>query len=78
MSSELAENEFMWQDPIVEEVHRIRDEHAKKFNYDLHLICDDFRDRQRLSGRAVVSRPPRRPLFQAIKCASADGTSSPL
>ena len=52
----------MWQDPIVEEIRRIRDEHAKKFNYDLHAICEDFRKRQLLSGRTVVSRPPRRPL----------------
>ena len=30
-------------DPIVDEVRRYRDEHAKKFNYDLNAICDDFR-----------------------------------
>lgn len=51
----------MWQDPIVEEVRRIRDEHAKRFNYDLHAICEDFRKMQSLSGHTVVSRQPRRP-----------------
>ena len=51
----------MWQDPIVEEVRRIRDEHAKRFNYDLHAICEDFRKMQSSSGRTVVSRQPRRP-----------------
>jgi len=30
-------------DPIVEEVRGYRDEHARKFNYDLNLICEDFR-----------------------------------
>jgi hypothetical protein len=30
-------------DPIVDEVRRYRDEHAKKFNYDLSAICADFR-----------------------------------
>jgi len=30
-------------DPIIDEVRRYRDEHAKKFGYDLKAICDDFR-----------------------------------
>jgi len=30
-------------DPIVEEVRKHRDEHARKFNYDLNLICEDYR-----------------------------------
>jgi hypothetical protein len=56
----------MWQDPIVEEIHRIREEHAKKFNYDLHAICEDIRKKQAQSGRKVVSRPPRRPTTQGV------------
>lgn len=55
----------MWQDPVVEEVRRIRDEHAKTFNDNLHAICEDFRRRQLLSGRKPVSRPPRRPVPQS-------------
>ncbi len=51
----------MWQDPIVEEIRRIRDEHAKKFEYDLHEICEDFRKKQAESGRKTVSRQPRKP-----------------
>ena len=51
----------MWRDPIVEEIHRIRDEHAKKFEYDLHAICEDLRKQQITSGRKVVSRQPRKP-----------------
>jgi len=31
------------QDPIVEEVRRIRDEHAAMFNYDLEAIVADLK-----------------------------------
>ena len=56
----------MWQDPIVEEIHRIRDEYAKKFNYDLHAICEDLRKKQSTSGRKVVSRPSRQPVVHNV------------
>jgi hypothetical protein len=52
----------MWRDPVVEEIRHIRDEYAKKFEYDLHAICEDIRDRQSRSGRVVVSRSPRKPV----------------
>jgi len=52
----------MWRDPIVEEIHRIRDEHARKFGYDLHAMCEDIRQKQAASGRQVVTRPPRKPV----------------
>lgn len=69
----------MWQDPIVEEVRRIRDEHAKQFNYDLHAICEDFRRKQSSSGHTVVSRQPRRPANHvAQQGASADSSPSAL
>ena len=51
----------MWRDPIVEEIHRIRDEQAKKFGYDLHAICEDLRKKQVSSGHKVASRRPRKP-----------------
>ncbi len=35
------------KDPIVEEIRKIRDKHSKKFNYDLHAICEDFRKKQK-------------------------------
>ena len=53
----------MWHDPIVEEIHRIRDEQARKFGYDLHAICEDMRKKQSSSGRKLVSRPPRKPVI---------------
>jgi hypothetical protein len=46
-------------DPIVDEVRRIRDEHAAKFNYDLDAIFQDIKEQERKSGRKFVSYPPR-------------------
>ncbi|MEH2086372.1 hypothetical protein [Nostoc sp.] len=36
----------MWKDEILEEIYRIREEHAKAFNYDLQAICDDLRQKK--------------------------------
>ena len=41
-------------DPIVEEVRRARDEHARMFNYDLAAICEDIRRHQSKCGHPVV------------------------
>ena len=53
--------EERWVDPIVEEIRRVRQEHAARFNYDLKAICEDLRAKQAASGRKIVSYPPRRP-----------------
>lgn len=47
------------KDPIVEEVRRAREQHARKFNFDLKKIASDARRRQRTSGRKIVSLPAR-------------------
>jgi len=36
----------MTKDPIVAEIHKIREEHARKFNYDLHAMFEDIRSRE--------------------------------
>jgi len=51
----------MSKDPIVEEVRKIREEHAKQFNYDLRAIVDDLLVQQQRSGRQYVRFEPRRP-----------------
>lgn len=43
------------KDEIIEEIHKYREEYAKKFNYDLDLIFEDLRKKQRESGRKYVS-----------------------
>jgi hypothetical protein len=45
----------MWKDEIVEEIHRIREEYAKSFDYDLDAIFADLRKKEAESGRKVVS-----------------------
>ena len=48
----------MWKDKIVEEIHKYRDDYAKKFNYDLHAICDDLRKKQSsLKNHSVTLHP---------------------
>ena len=50
----------MWIDPIIEELHRIREEHAKKFNYNLRAMFDDLKQQEKRSGKTYVSLPIRR------------------
>ena len=42
-------------DPIVAEVRKFREEHAKKFNYNLRSIYVDLIEQERLSGRRFVT-----------------------
>ena len=42
-------------DPIVEEVRRIRDAHAARFNYDLDAIFQDIKERERKSCHQFIS-----------------------
>jgi hypothetical protein len=51
----------MWNDPIVEEVRKVRDEHAEKFNYDLQAIVADLKKQQKDSKRKFVTLPPKKP-----------------
>jgi len=48
-------------DPMLEEIWKARDEHARRFNYDLKRICADLRRIEKQSGRRVVTRKPKRP-----------------
>ncbi|TRV45904.1 MAG: hypothetical protein EWV53_01230 [Microcystis panniformis Mp_MB_F_20051200_S9] len=45
----------MWQDEILDEIHKFREEHAKYFNYDLDAMFTDWQQRQGENGRKVVS-----------------------
>ncbi|MFV1974495.1 MAG: hypothetical protein ACC651_02040 [Candidatus Scalindua sp.] len=48
------------KDPIVEEIRNFRDEHAKKFDYDLDAICEDFKSHQSCSGLHLVRLKPKK------------------
>lgn len=54
----------MKPDPIVEDIRKIRDEHASKFNYDLSKICADLREKEQVTKHPVVSRQPKLKLKQ--------------
>ena len=55
----------MATDPIVEEVRRIRQQYAARFNYDLAAIFRDLKKRQDSGEFTVVNRKPRRPTVRA-------------
>jgi hypothetical protein len=50
----------MWQDPIVEEIHKIREAQAAQFQYDVQALGKFFQAQQAAEHREVVSRAPRR------------------
>gem|GEM_PF-161232 len=45
----------MYHDPIVEEIHRIRQEYSQSFNHDLKALFADLQKQQAASGRKVVN-----------------------
>lgn len=47
------------KDPIVEEVRKARQDHAKRFNHDLFEICEDLKKIEKESGHKIVSLPSR-------------------
>jgi hypothetical protein len=66
-------------DPIVEEVRRVRDAHAAMFNYDLDAIFRDIKEQEKKSGLKFVSYPPRRtvPNQSLQPTGAADPVSEP-
>jgi len=48
-------------DPIVDEVRRVRDAHAARFQYDLDAIFQDIKEREKKSGLVFVQGAARRP-----------------
>ncbi|MGB3199831.1 MAG: hypothetical protein WBA99_02950 [Nodosilinea sp.] len=45
----------MYQDTIVEEIHRIREEYSRSFNHNLKALFADLKKQQAESGRKVVN-----------------------
>ena len=55
-------------DPIVDEVRRVRDAHAARFNYDLDAIFQDIKEREKKSGLKFIQGVARQPApNQALK-----------
>lgn len=49
----------MSEDPIVEEVHKIRLAHAEKFDFDLKEIFNDLKQHEEKSQRKIVKFKPK-------------------
>jgi len=50
----------MTTNPIIQEIHRTREEYSKRFGDDLKAICNDARNKQGRDGHRVVSASPKR------------------
>lgn len=51
----------MQQDPILEEIHQVREEYTARFNYDLRAMYRDLKAREERGESIVVQRSPRPP-----------------
>jgi hypothetical protein len=49
----------MWEDPIVAEIHRIREKLAAEFDFDVKAIFADLRKRQVALGTRLVPQKKR-------------------
>jgi len=57
----------MVDDPIIDEIHKVRQEVARRFNYDMHAIGNYLRKQQERSARKVVDlsgRTKKKPATQ--------------
>jgi hypothetical protein len=50
---------MMMNDLIVEEIRRIRKEHAAQYGNDLNRIAEAFREKERTSGRVWLNPGPK-------------------
>jgi hypothetical protein len=57
----------MERDPLIAEIHAVREAFAKDHNYDLAAMVATLRRHQRESGREVVSFAPRRLSTNALR-----------
>jgi hypothetical protein len=48
------------KDPIIEEIHAVRESLAREADYDLERILEAARTRQAASGRQGVTLPPKK------------------
>ncbi len=46
-------------DPIVDEIRRIRKDYAKRFGYDLKAMAADLREKEETHREQLVSFPPK-------------------
>lgn len=49
-----------WNDPIVAEIHALREEHAARYQYDIAAIVAALQEAEHASGREFVRLPIKR------------------
>ena len=49
----------MYEDEVVREVRRVRDELAAEYGYDVHALARALREKQGKDGRTVVRLNPK-------------------
>ncbi len=59
-------------DPIVEEIHRVREKLAEQHGFDMRAIVRGLRERQARSARAYETFPPKQPSFGSDTKAEGD------
>ena len=59
----------MWQDPLVAEIHKIREQIAQAHGNDIHAICEAAR-------RGELSRPLPAPPTDMAQVVAPDGLAS--
>jgi hypothetical protein len=65
---------MMMPDAIIEELHQVREQLAKEFNYDVFAIVADARAHQTETGHPVVSfaQPPATPTEPVVSEAESE------
>jgi len=63
-------------DPIIAEVRKHRDEHARRFGYDLDAICADLVQLQNHGNRRIVDRRTQSSTIRCTRPASANASAS--
>ena len=51
----------MLKDPIIEEIHKIRENIAREAKYDLHTMCERLRKREKESNAKIISLEKEKP-----------------
>ena len=67
----------MKKDPIVEEIHKVREAHASKFNYDLHAMFEDIRKREANRENLSTLKPVKPALSRVAEARAAYETRPP-
>ncbi len=55
----------MSKDPILDEIHKIREENCKKFGYDLKAIFKDINEKEKKHKKRLVLPPKKRKISKA-------------